>query len=100
MLLMHYLFGATVGAIYGAYAERRQADGSGAASAPPFGSPPMRSRCPLLGLSDSTAGRPLELHLQSLAGEKRTAFDFRSKSVVVTGGLRGPALCCGGCVHR
>ena len=64
---MHYLFGATVGAIYGAYAERLQANSSGAAFGTTVWLAADEIAMPLLGLSDSTARRPLEMHLQSLA---------------------------------
>jgi len=64
--LVHYLFGATVGAIYGAYAERRRADASGAGFGTTVWLAADEIAMPLLGLSDSTAHRPLEMHLQSL----------------------------------
>ena len=64
--LVHYLFGAAVGAIYGAYAERRQADRFGAAFGTTVWLAADEIAMPLLGLSDSTARRPLEMHLQSL----------------------------------
>lgn len=64
--LVHYLFGVTVGAIYGAYAERRQADASGAAFGTTVWLAADEIAMPLLGLSDSTIHRPLEMHLQSL----------------------------------
>jgi hypothetical protein len=62
----HYLFGAAMGAIYGAYAERRQAGGSGAAFGTTVWLAADEIAMPLLGLSDSTARRPVEMHLQSL----------------------------------
>lgn len=65
--LMHYLFGATMGAIYGAYVERRQGDSSGAAFGTTVWLAADEIAMPLLGLSDSTVRRPLEMHLQSLA---------------------------------
>ena len=65
--LVHYLFGAAVAAIYGAYAERRQADSSGAAFGTTVWLAADEIAMPLLGLSDSTARRPLEMHLQALA---------------------------------
>ena len=64
--LMHYLFGAAVGALYGAYAERRRADGSGVGFGTTVWLAADEIAMPLLGLSDSTARRPLEMHLQSL----------------------------------
>jgi hypothetical protein len=64
--LMHYAFGMTVAALYGAYAERRGGKHSGAA----FGSAVWLAAdeiaMPLLGLSGSTIKRPVEMHLQSL----------------------------------
>jgi Protein of unknown function (DUF1440) len=64
--LVHYLFGAAMGAIYGAYAERRQAERSGAAFGTMVWLAADEIAMPLLGLSDSTTRRPLEMHLQSL----------------------------------
>ena len=64
--LSHYLFGAAVGAVYGAYAERRQAPASGAGFGTTVWLAADEIAMPLLGLSDSTARRPLEMHLQSL----------------------------------
>jgi len=64
--LMHYFVGAAMGAIYGAYAERRHADGSGAAFGTTVWLAADEIAVPLLGLSDSTAHRLLEMHLQSL----------------------------------
>jgi hypothetical protein len=64
--LMHYLFGAAMGAIYGAYAERRQADGIGAGFGTTVWLAADEIAMPFLGLSDSTAHRPVEMHLQSL----------------------------------
>jgi putative membrane protein len=64
--LVHYSFGAVVGAIYGAYAERRQADGSGRGFGMAVWLAADEIAMPLFGLSDSTARRPLEMHLQSL----------------------------------
>jgi uncharacterized protein DUF1440 len=64
--LAHFLFGAAMGALYGAYAERRQATASGAAFGTTVWLVADEIAMPLLGLSDSTARRPLEMHLQSL----------------------------------
>jgi uncharacterized membrane protein YagU involved in acid resistance len=81
--LMHYLFGATVGAIYGAYAERRQAGGSGAAFGTTVWLAADEIAMPLLGLSDSTTRRPLEMHLQSLTAHLvyGTAAELTRRSV-------------------
>jgi hypothetical protein len=62
---VHYLFGATVGAAYGAYTGARRADGSGAAFGTTVWVVADIIGMPLLGLSDSTTRRPLEMHLQS-----------------------------------
>jgi hypothetical protein len=64
--LTHYLFGATLGAIYGAYAEGRgtRTSGAGFGTAVWLGADEIAM--PLLGLSQSTACRPLEMHAQSL----------------------------------
>jgi Protein of unknown function (DUF1440) len=64
--LSHYLFGGALGAVYGAYAERRQAATSGAGFGTTVWLAADEIAMPLLGLSDSTARRPLEMHLQSL----------------------------------
>ena len=64
--LVHYLFGATMGAIYGAYAEHRHANASGAGFGTTVWLTADEIAMPLLGLSDSTARRPAEMHLQSL----------------------------------
>src|SRR5687768_5155259 len=50
--LVHYLFGAAVGAVYGAYAERRQAEGSGAAFGTTVWLAADEIAMPVLGLSD------------------------------------------------
>lgn len=65
--LSHYLFGAALGAIYGAYAEDRKTDRSGAGFGTTVWLAADEVAMPLLGLSDSTAHRPFEMHLQSLA---------------------------------
>ena len=64
--LMHYLFGAAMGALYGAYVKRRRAPGSGAGFGTTVWLAADEIAMPLLGLSASTARRPLEMHLQSL----------------------------------
>lgn len=65
--LVHYSFGAIVGALYGVYAEHREprSGGAGFGTAVWLGADEIAM--PLLGLSESTARRPLEMHLQSLA---------------------------------
>jgi hypothetical protein len=63
---MHYLFGATMGAIYGAYAEHRHPDASGAGFGMTVWLAADELAMPLLGLSGSTLQRPLEMHLQAL----------------------------------
>lgn len=64
--LVHYLFGAAMGAIYGAYTERRPADRSGMGFGTTVWVAADEIAMPVLGLSGSTARRPLEMHLQSL----------------------------------
>jgi len=64
--LVHYGFGAAVGAVYGAYAERRQSQGSGAGLGITLWLVADEIAMPLLGLSHPTTRRPLEMHLQSL----------------------------------
>jgi len=63
--LLHYAFGATMGAIYGAFVERRRAKRSGAGFGTTLWLTADEIAMPLLGLSDSTARRPLEMHLQA-----------------------------------
>jgi Protein of unknown function (DUF1440) len=63
--LAHYLFGATMGALYGAYAKRRHARTSGAAFGTTVWFAADEIAMPLLGLSHSTTRRPFEMHLQS-----------------------------------
>jgi len=81
--LVHYLFGAAVGAIYGAYAERRQAHRSGAAFGTTVWLAADEIAMPLLALSDSTARRPVEMHLQSLVAHLvyGTATELTRRSV-------------------
>jgi hypothetical protein len=81
--LVHYLFGAAVGAIYGAYAERRQAHRSGAAFGTAVWLAADEIAMPLLGLSESTARRPIEMHLQSLVAHLvyGTATELTRRSV-------------------
>jgi uncharacterized membrane protein YagU involved in acid resistance len=64
--LMHYSFGAAVGAIYGAYVERRHG-GSGAWLGTTLWLAADEVAMPVLGLSEPTTRRPLEMHMQSLA---------------------------------
>ena len=63
---LHYSFGATMGAIYGAYAERRPVDAAGAAFGTTVWLAADEIAMPLLGLSQDTTRRPIEMHLQSL----------------------------------
>jgi hypothetical protein len=65
--LLHYLFGTALGAVYGGYAQRRQGRTSGAGFGATVWLAADEIAMPLLGLSRSTARRPLEMHLQSLA---------------------------------
>jgi hypothetical protein len=64
--LSHYLFGAAMGAVYGAYADRRPEARSGAGFGATVWVAADEVAMPLLGLSRSTVHRPLEMHLQSL----------------------------------
>jgi hypothetical protein len=64
--LSHFLFGAAMGALYGAYANARQAPPSGASFGATVWLAADELAMPLLGLSRSPARRPLEMHLQSL----------------------------------
>lgn len=64
--LAHYLFGAAMGAVYGAYAQRRRAPSSGAGFGTTVWLAADEIAMPLLGLSRSTTRRPFEMHLQSL----------------------------------
>jgi hypothetical protein len=63
--LVHYAFGAAMGALYGAYAGRRHSRTSGAAFGVTVWLAADEIAMPLLGLSHSTTRRPVEMHLQS-----------------------------------
>ncbi len=62
--LVHYTFGTAMGALYGAYADRRVST-SGAAFGTALWLAADEIAMPLLGLSDSPRRRPIEMHLQS-----------------------------------
>jgi hypothetical protein len=66
--IVHFTFGAAVGAAYGLYVQRR---GNGHTSGLALGTALWLTAdeiaMPLLGLGRSTLRRPLEMHLQSLA---------------------------------
>jgi putative membrane protein len=66
---LHYAFGATLGGMYGAFAETspsvRAGGGAAYGSAVWIGADGIAM--PLLGLSESTGDRPFELHAQSFA---------------------------------
>src|SRR5687767_5482729 len=64
--VVHYSFGAVVGAIYGACVERRRG-GSGAWLGAALWLAADEIAMPVLGLSEPTTRRPLEMHMQSLA---------------------------------
>lgn len=65
--IVHYTFGAAVGAVYGAYVERagRKRTGSGAGLGTTLWFTADEVAMPLLGLSGPTTQRPLDMHLQS-----------------------------------
>ena len=65
--LTHYTFGAAMGALYGAYLERRRRQATGIGFGLAVWLLADEIAMPLLGLSGSTLRRPLEKHLQSLA---------------------------------
>jgi hypothetical protein len=65
--LTHYTFGGAMGALYGAYVERRRRAGTGIAFGLMVWVLADEVAMPLLGLSDSTLRRPLEKRLQSIA---------------------------------
>jgi putative membrane protein len=65
--LLHFTFGATVGALYGAYAGRQTRVTSGIGFGLAVWLLADEIAMPLLGLSDSTLRRPLEKRLQSIA---------------------------------
>ena len=64
--VVHYSFGAVVGALYGAFVERRQR-GSGAWLGTTLWLAADVVAMPALGLSQPTTRRPIEMHMQSLA---------------------------------
>jgi hypothetical protein len=66
--LMHYAFGALVGALHGACADRaRNGVAAGVALGTMLWLTADEIAMPVLGLSAPTTGRPLEMHVQSLA---------------------------------
>jgi uncharacterized protein DUF1440 len=65
--LVHYLFGAAMGVVYERATRRRRGPGSGVAFGAALWLAADELAMPLLGLSRSTARRPLEMHLQALA---------------------------------
>ena len=65
--LVHYTFGAAMGAVYGAYAQRQKSRRTGTAFGAAVWLGADEIAMPALGLSGSTADRPLEMHLQSFA---------------------------------
>ena len=67
--LVHYGFGAAVGALYGAYVERspRERVRSGLALGTALWITADEIAMPVLGLSGPTTQRPAEMHLQSFA---------------------------------
>jgi uncharacterized membrane protein YagU involved in acid resistance len=64
--VLHYAFGTAVGAVYGMYAERRPGKRSGAWLGTTLWFTADEVAMPILGLSEPTTQRPLEMHLQSL----------------------------------
>ncbi len=110
--LVHYAFGAFLGACYGFYGGggRHHSLASGAAFGTAVWLAADEAAMPLLGLSDTPDARPMEMHGQSLAAHlvfgaatelaRRTVrgsapargFEYRGKSVVITGGSRGLGL--------
>jgi hypothetical protein len=65
--LIHFLFGAAMGALYGAYAEGRQRKMSGVGFGTTVWLLADEIAMPLLSLSEPTTRRPAEMHLQSFA---------------------------------
>ena len=63
--LIHYAFGAAMGGVYGTYAGWRQSHRFGAAFGTTVWLAADEIAMPLLGLSQSTARRPLEMHVQA-----------------------------------
>ena len=64
--LTHYLFGASVAAVYGVYAQSEHDRRSGAGFGTALWLAADEIAMPLLGLSEWTARRPFEMHLQAL----------------------------------
>jgi hypothetical protein len=66
---IHYAFGACVGALYGAYADRMRHQGAatGVALGTTLWLTADEVAVPLIGLSEPPTRRPFEMHLQSLA---------------------------------
>jgi hypothetical protein len=64
--LIHFSFGAAVGAVYGVYAESKRRRRSGAGLGITLWLAADELAMPLLGLSRSTLRRPVEMHAQAL----------------------------------
>jgi len=65
--VVHFAFGAAVGALYGAYVQRHPKHRTGVALGAALWLTADEIAMPVVGLSRSTRQRPLEMHLQSLA---------------------------------
>ena len=63
--VLHYLFGAAMGAMYGAYSGREPSRTSGAAFGTTVWLAADEIAMPLFGLSQPTTRRPLEMHAQA-----------------------------------
>jgi uncharacterized membrane protein YagU involved in acid resistance len=63
--VIHFSFGAAVGAVYGAYAESHRRRRSGAGLGTTLWLAADELAMPLLGLSRSTLRRPMEMHAQA-----------------------------------
>ena len=65
--VIHFAFGATVGALYGLYAHRNPKHRTGMALGTALWLTADEIAMPVMGLSSSTLHRPVEMHLQSFA---------------------------------
>jgi hypothetical protein len=88
--LTHYTFGVAMGALYGAYLQRRRRQATGIGFGLTVWLLADEIAMPLLGLSESTLRRPLEKHLQSIAAHIVFGTTTESARAAVERGLHEP----------
>ena len=92
--LIHFLFGAAVGALYGVYAEGRRRQMSGVGFGTTVWLLADEIAMPLLRLSAPTTRRPVELHLQSFASHVvfGTTTEMTRRAVMTTSSRPQPPV--------